>query len=102
MKAKECDLENITREAILLVKLIRGVRDDKLRAEFLKQPNPTVENLVAIAQKWQTASVTGKAFGLDSIHVNKAGISTYKSTKNKRWRSKHRNQTSQNENRTRS
>ena len=78
MKAKECDLENIDREAILLVELIRGVRDDKLRAEFLKQPNPTVKNLCAIAQNWQTASVTGKSFGLDSIHVNKAGISTYK------------------------
>ena len=102
MKAKECDLENINREAILLGELIRGVRDDKLRAEFLKQPNPTVDNLVAIAQNWQTASVTGKAFGLDSIHVNKAGISTYKSTKNERWRTKHRNQTSQIENRTRS
>ena len=89
LKAKECELENITREDIFLVELIRGVQDDKLRAEFLKQPNPTVENLVAIAQNWQTASVTGKAFGLESIHVNKAGVSTYKSAKQERWRSQH-------------
>ena len=91
LKAKECELENINREDILLVELIRGVRDNKLRAEFLKQPNPTVENLVAIAQNWQTASVTGKAFGLEPIYVNKAKTtSNYKYKKNENWKKKHR------------
>ena len=41
-KAKECELENIRREDVLLHELIRGVHDPKLKEEFLKQQNCSV------------------------------------------------------------
>ena len=49
-KAKECDLDTISKDEILLLELIRGVHDPKLKEEFLKQQNPTLANLKSLAQ----------------------------------------------------
>ena len=70
-KAKECQLENITRDEVLLLELIRSVHDPKLKEEFLKQRDPTLQGLVTIAEQWQSATKVSRHFGLEPINVNK-------------------------------
>ena len=55
LKAQECDLENINKESVMLTALICGVADEKLRNEFLKTEDPTVEKLVKIAEQWHAS-----------------------------------------------
>ena len=83
-KGQDCDLEHITRDEVLLLEMIRGVADPKLREEFLKQQNPTLDGLKAIAEQWHSANYISKHLGNDSVNVNK--VSNYRSQKMSTWR----------------
>ena len=81
-KASECDLDKITKDEVMMLELISGVNDPKLREEFLKTKDPTLEKLVGIAEQWQTASNVGKNFSSTS---NCYKTSDYKANKNNQW-----------------
>ena len=88
-------LENITRDEVLLLEMIRGVADPKLREEFLKQQNPTLDGLKAIAEQWHSATCVGKHLGVESDSVNVYKVSrprsTYKSQKFDNWQGDQKN-----------
>ena len=42
LKAQECELEKVRKDDVMLMELICGVADEKLRNEFLKTDDPTV------------------------------------------------------------
>ena len=54
-KAKECELGTITEEDMMVLSLMTGVHDPRLKEKFLRQENPTTETLVKIAESWQRA-----------------------------------------------
>ena len=81
-KERECELDKITIEDICLLELIRGVRDPKLKEEFLKKKKPTLNELLEIAGLWQTASHVGKEMD-DSVSAKKT--SNYKAGKADQW-----------------
>ena len=89
--ARECELEKITKDDVMLLELIRGVCDPKLKEEFLKQREPDLTQLVQIAERWQTASHVAKKMGLNTVNVQKA--SNYKAGKNEQWQRDVQNQT---------
>ena len=62
-KALECNLEDITADDIRLLELIRGVHSFKLRQEFLRTKDPTLDGLLTIARNWQVASKVKKRYG---------------------------------------
>ena len=62
-KALECNLEDITADDIRLLELIRGVHSFKLRQEFLRTKDPTLDGLLRIARNWQVASKVKKRYG---------------------------------------
>ena len=82
-KARECELDQIKAEDVYLLELIRGVRDPKLREEFLKQKEPKLVDLLQIAERWQTANTVSKDMGEESMNARKA--STYKNEKAGKW-----------------
>ena len=82
-KARECELDKINMEDVLLLELIRGVRDPKLKEEFLKQKEPTLNQLIQIAERWQTASHVSKDMDEDSVNARKT--SNYKAGKADSW-----------------
>ena len=59
-KAKECQLEAIKKNEIMLLELIRGIHDHKLRDEFLQQKEPTLTHIVQVASRWQMVSRVAK------------------------------------------
>ena len=63
----------------MLLELICGVLDNRLKEKFLKQKDPDLAQLVQIAERWQTASNVAK----NTVNVQKA--SNYKSSKNAKW-----------------
>ena len=86
-KARECELDRIQRDDVLLLELIRGVSDPKLKEEFLRQRNPTLDGLKAIAEQWQSASYVSKSLNPESESVNiYKTSSTYKSEKFNNWK----------------
>ena len=73
-------------EDILLLELIPGVRDPKLKEEFLKQKEPTLNQLIQIAERWQTAWHISKDMdGSSSPLINARKTSNYKAEKAERW-----------------
>ena len=82
-KACKCELDKITKDDVMLLELIRGVRDNKLKEEFLKQKEPDLAQLVQIAERWQTASHVAKNMGMNTVNVQKT--SNYKAGKNAKW-----------------
>ena len=59
LKAQECELEKMKKDDVMLMELICGVADDKLRNEFLRTEDPTVEKLVKIAEQWHASDQIG-------------------------------------------
>ena len=68
-----------------MLKLICGVRDHKLREEFLKQKEPTLTQLIQIAERWQKASHVSKDMDGSASLVDARKTSNYKTEKAKRW-----------------
>ena len=83
-KARECELEQIKPEDVLMLELIHGVRDHKLREEFLKQKEPTLTQLIQIAGRWQTTSYVSKDMDSSASQVDARKTSNYKSEKAER------------------
>ena len=88
MKAQECELETIKPEDIMLMELICGVFDDKLRGEFLKERDPTLAGLVKIATTNEAANNIQK--NLNSSSCNK--MSNYQAERKNSWQSRSRSQ----------
>ena len=88
-KAMECDLDKITKQDIMMLALMTGVRDPKLKQEFMKQENPTTEALVKIAEDWERSERLQKSMNHNASSelectVNKTE-SNYKGSKPKLW-----------------
>ena len=83
-KAQQCELDKITEEDILLLVLMDGVADKKLQEEFLRQPEPKVKNLVAIASQWQMAD--GLMRQRSEFESRSRKTSNYKNGKLGKWR----------------
>ena len=72
--AARCQLETMTSEDILILHLIDGVFDPKLREKLLQQKDPTLTNLVATAVSWETASEVQYCLISPTHILNKVGI----------------------------
>ena len=86
-KARECALATITADEIRILELIRGVKSFKLRQEFLRQSDPTLEGLLKIAKNWQVADDVEKGLGATST-VDSRKTSSYQKDKSAKWQSK--------------
>jgi hypothetical protein len=100
-KAKECDLEKMRGNDWLALELIRGVSDAMLQKKLLQEQEPTLQQLVRIAEQWQAADSAQTAFGTEATefvrqtcteeeleeteYIRKA--SNYKREINERWKS---------------
>ncbi len=64
---KQCNMENgINREDMLVLELINGVFDAKLRGELIRKSSDTgYDELVKIAQNWHTAEITQAGLAQD-------------------------------------
>ena len=69
-KAKKCQLETIAKNYMMLLKLVHGVYDHKLREKFLLQKETSLSHTVQIAQRWGTVSHVEKNRGMDDISEN--------------------------------
>ena len=87
-KARECNLEDITADDIQLLELIRGVHSFKLRQEFLRTKDPTLDGLLRIARNWQVASEVEKCIETSSSSVAARKTSNYKKGKSTQWEEK--------------
>ena len=72
----------------MMLELISGVNDDKLRSEFLKTENPTLDGLLGVARQWQSAVNIDKNFSQSSQCYK---TSDYKDNKNNQWQKDRRN-----------
>ena len=89
-KARECDLQNITAEEIGMLELIRGIVNQALCREFLKQRDPTLDGLLQIAKNWQRATVVNKNME-STVDSRKTSSSNYKKGKTNDWKEKAEN-----------
>ena len=87
-KALECNLEDITADDIRLLELIRGVHSFKLRQEFLRTKDPTLDGLLRIARNWQVASEVKKGMETSQSSVDARKTSNYKKGKSTQWEEK--------------
>ena len=84
-KAKECQLGTITEEDMMVLSLMTGVHDPRLKEQFLRQENPTTETLVKIAESWQRAERLSRDMapkGGATIHRTESG---YAKSKKEAW-----------------
>ena len=86
-KARECDLRNITAEEIGMLELIRGIDNQALRREFLKQCDPTLDGLLQIAKNWQRSTDVNKNME-STVDSRKTSNSNYQKGKAKDWKKK--------------
>ena len=87
-KARECNLEDITGDDIQFLELIRGVHSSKLRQEFLRTKDPTLDGLLRIARNWQVASEVKKGMETSQSSVDACKTSSYKKGKSIQWEEK--------------
>ena len=80
VKAKECDLDKVTPESIQITELICGISDKKLREEILRMKDPKLEDLVALGNRYDTASKVQKSNFNEEASMNK--VSDYKKARN--------------------
>ena len=71
-----------------MLELIRGVSSPKLRQEFLRQKDPTLEGLLQIAKNWQVATDVEKDLETLSTTVDSRKASSYQQDKFKKWQNK--------------
>ena len=64
-----------------MLELIRGISSPALRKEFLKQRDPSLEDLIQIAKNWQRSTDVTKNMEEATIESRKASTSTYKKGK---------------------
>ena len=99
--AKECDLEMMASKDWLALELIRGVSDTMLQKKLLQEQDPSLKQLVRIAEQWQAADSAQTAFRTEATeyvrqayteeereeteYIRKA--SNYKREINEQWKS---------------
>ena len=83
-KARECDFDNITREDMMVLGLMTGVCDPKLKEKFLRQEQPTTEALVKIAESWQRAERLSRDMSSQGGAAVRKG-SAYHAGKKREW-----------------
>ena len=82
-KAKECELDTADRESIEITELICGIVNPELRKEILKLREPTLEELVTLGTRFDTAAAIQKTNFGDVVSANKT--SDYKRGKNEKF-----------------
>ena len=87
-KARECELDKITQEDMMVLSLITGVHDPRLKEKFLRQDNPTTETLVKIAESWQRAEKISRDMADQEARINKTK-SDYMRNKENTWDKNH-------------
>ena len=87
-KDRECELDRITKEDMMLLSLMTGVHDPRLKEQFLRQENPTTEALVKIAESWQRAERISRdmASGGATVNLTKSG---YQRGREENWNRRH-------------
>ena len=81
--ARNCDLDKVNMEDMMLLGLMTGIHDPKLKEEFLRVEDPTTEKLVKIAESWQSAEKNMKQLDQDDVTIQKT--SNYKAEKERSW-----------------
>jgi hypothetical protein len=84
-KAKECNLDKVNKDEMMMLEVIRGVSDPKLRERFLQEKDPTLSSLVGIAGRWQMACDVQSVLGIDDAHNRKAAAANYKARQAAKW-----------------
>ena len=70
-----------------MMELIKGIDSQKLRQEFLRQKEPTLEDLLQIAKNWQRSNDVNKNLEA-TTKAQKASSSSYQKNKADKWQSK--------------
>ena len=82
--SQEADLENITPEAVAITEVITSVNDEKLRNEFLKLQNPTLQKLLDIGHQFDHQKAINRQNFSKEVSFNKVQ-SDYKKSQKKDW-----------------
>ena len=56
MKAKECDLAKVDADSIQITELICGIQNQELRKDILRRKDPTLVELVALGNRYDTSA----------------------------------------------
>ena len=70
-----------------MLELIRGIDNQALRREFLKQCEPTLDGLLQIAKNWQRSTDVNKNME-STVDSRKTSNSNYQKGKAKDWKKK--------------
>ena len=68
--ARNCELDKVNMEDMMLLGLMTGIHDPKLKEEFLRVEDPTTEKLVKIAESWQSAEKNMKQLDQCDVSIN--------------------------------
>ena len=71
-----------------MLELIRGISSPALRKEFLKQREPSLEDLIQIAKNWQRSTDVTKNMEEATVDSRKASSSNYQKGKKEDWKAK--------------
>ena len=85
--ARNCELDKVTAEEMTLLGLMTGIRDPKLKEEFLRVEEPTTAALVKLAESKQNAE--RHAGSLNPSPATIYQTSAYKTEKKNQWDHEH-------------
>jgi hypothetical protein len=77
LSGQEAELPQNFEDELYVLRFVTGTSDSRLREEFLRQANPSRENLLQIAKAWESAAVVGGTLAMDTP-VSLAAVSSYK------------------------
>ena len=79
--------KGLSREDMLVLELINGVFDEKLRGELIRRSGETnYEGLVKVAQNWHTSEITRAGLASDETdEAARKAASTYSERKADEW-----------------
>ena len=81
--AKNCELDKVNFEDMMLLGIMTGICDPKLKEAFLRVENPTYQALAKIAENWQSAEKQMKSLSSPDVEINK--LSNYRSGRERSW-----------------
>lgn len=84
-KAVECALEEMKKDVVMMLELVRGVSDTMLQKKLLQEQEPTLSKLVRIVEQWQAADIVQTAFKSESSDYVRR-VSKYKHQKTEKWK----------------
>ena len=65
-------MDEITADEMMMLELVRGVRDPMLRERLLQVKNPTIDGLIGIAKSWPPASDEQGISGTEGARARQA------------------------------